>query len=144
LRETCRLTAEQCGLKAQEWQLVYQSRSGRPQDPWLGPDIGDHLRDVRAGGASEVIIMPIGFLSDHMEVLYDLDCEARRVCDEIGLSMVRAATVGTHPLFVEMIGELIEERVSGRSARPAVGAFSAWPDTCPTECCPRTMAGAGS
>ena len=138
LRETCRLTAEQSGLNAQEWQLVYQSRSGRPQDPWLGPDIGDHLRDVRAGGTNEVIIMPIGFLSDHMEVLYDLDCEARRVCNEIGLSMVRAATVGTHPLFVQMIGELIEERVSGSSARAAVGNFPAWPDECPAECCPRT------
>jgi ferrochelatase len=144
LCETCRLTAEQSGFNGQQWQLVYQSRSGRPQDPWLGPDIDDHLRDVRERGTSEVIIMPIGFLSDHMEVLYDLDCEARRVCNEIGLSMVRAATVGTHPLFVQMIGELIEERVSGRAKRPAVGNFSAWPDACPAECCPRTLSGAGS
>jgi ferrochelatase len=142
LRETCRLTAQEVGLNAEQWQLVYQSRSGPPQDPWLGPDIGDHVRDVQARGTREVIIMPIGFLSDHMEVLYDLDCEARRVCDEIGVSMVRAATVGTHPLFVQMIGELIEERVSGRAARPAVGDFSAWPDTCPAECCPRQRGGA--
>jgi ferrochelatase len=143
LRETCLLTAKAVGLIAQQWQLVYQSRSGRPQDPWLGPDICDHLRDVRAGGTSEVIIMPIGFLSDHMEVLYDLDCEAHRVCKEIGLSMVRAATVGTHPLFVQMIGEMIEERVSGRAARPAAGDFPAWPDTCPPECCPKKVDGAG-
>jgi ferrochelatase len=136
LRETCRLTVAQTRLNADQWQLVYQSRSGRPQDPWLGPDIADHLRNVHSRGARDVIIMPIGFLSDHIEVLYDLDCEARRVCNEIGLSMMRAATVGTHPLFVQMIVELIEERVLGTAARPAVGDFPAWPDACPDGCCP--------
>jgi ferrochelatase len=141
LRGACRLTAKEVGLTSQQWQLVYQSRSGLPQDPWLGPDIGDHLRDVRASGTSEVVIMPIGFLSDHMEVLYDLDCEARQVCDETGLSMVRAATVGTHPLFVQMICELIEERVSGSVTRPVVGDFPAWPDECPEDCCPRPRGG---
>src|SRR5262249_51209969 len=115
---------------------VYQSRSGRPQDPWLGPDIGDHLRALHLRGSGEVVVMPIGFLSDHLEVLYDLDCEARQVADELGLSMVRASTVGTHPLFVQMVRELIEERVSGSASRAAIGEFPAWPDVCPEDCCP--------
>ena len=136
VRETCRLAAAEAGLDASQWRLVYQSRSGRPQDPWLGPDIGEYLRDVRARSVREVIVMPIGFLSDHMEVVYDLDFEARRICDEIGLTMVRAATVGTHPLFVQMIAELIEERLSGNAARQAAGNSPAWPDACPSGCCP--------
>ncbi len=85
-----------------EWKLVYQSRSGPPAQPWLGPDIGDYLRQIR----SDVVIVPIGFLSDHMEVLYDLDTEARAICDELGVRMVRAGTVGTHPAIIEMISEL--------------------------------------
>ncbi|MGE5195658.1 MAG: ferrochelatase, partial [Deltaproteobacteria bacterium] len=136
LRETCRLTAAQLRLEPSRWQLVYQSRSGRPEDPWLGPDICDHLRTVQARGVSAVVIMPIGFLSDHIEVLYDLDCEARHVCVELGLAMVRAGTVGTHPLFVQMIRELIEERLPGSETRVAIGEFPAWPDVCPEDCCP--------
>jgi ferrochelatase len=136
LRETCRLTAAAAGVDPSRWQLVYQSRSGRPEDPWLGPDIGDHLRNLRSRGISEVVVMPIGFLSDHLEVLYDLDCEARRVADELGLSMVRAATVGTHPLFVQMVRELIVERVSGSASRAAMGEFPACSDVCPDDCCP--------
>jgi ferrochelatase len=136
LRETCGLTAAAAGVDASRWQLVYQSRSGRPEDPWLGPDIGDHLRDLRLRGAADVVVMPIGFLSDHLEVLYDLDCEARQAADELGLAMVRAATVGTHPLFVQMVRELIEERLSQSDSRAAVGEFPAWPDVCPEDCCP--------
>jgi len=85
------------------WKLVYQSRSGPPTQPWLEPDICDYLREVH----SDVIIVPIGFLSDHMEVLYDLDTEARAVCEELGVKMVRAATVGTHPKMIEMITEMV-------------------------------------
>ncbi len=88
-----------------DWKLVYQSRSGPPSQPWLGPDIGDYLRETR----SDVVIAPIGFLSDHMEVLYDLDTEARAVCNQLGIRMVRAGTVGTHPEIIRMIAELIEE-----------------------------------
>jgi len=88
-----------------EWKLVYQSRSGPPAQPWLEPDIGDYLRELR----SDVVIVPIGFLSDHMEVLYDLDTEARAVCDELGVRMVRAATVGTHPAMIRMIAEMTEK-----------------------------------
>jgi len=87
------------------WKLVYQSRSGPPTQPWLEPDICDYLREFR----SDVIIVPIGFLSDHMEVLYDLDTEARAVCEELGLKMVRAGTAGTHPKMIEMIAEMIEQ-----------------------------------
>jgi len=87
------------------WKLVYQSRSGPPGQPWLGPDIGDYLREIR----SDVVVVPIGFLSDHMEVLYDLDTEAKAICDELGVKMVRAGTVGTHPAMIEMIAEMIEQ-----------------------------------
>jgi ferrochelatase len=128
--------AAAAGLALSAWQLVYQSRSGRPEDPWLGPDVCDHLRTLPSRGTTDVILMPIGFLSDHMEVQYDLDYEARQVCDELGLRMVRAATVGTHPLFVRMLRELIEERLSGSALRTAVGSMSAWPDFCPLDCCP--------
>jgi len=95
LHDACRLVAECVGQA--NWQLVYQSRSGPPSQPWLGPDIGDHLRQLRAHGARDAVVAPIGFISDHMEVLYDLDTEAKSVCDGIGLNMVRASTVGTRP-----------------------------------------------
>jgi len=88
-----------------DWKLVYQSRSGPPTQPWLTPDIGDYLREIR----SDVVIVPIGFLSDHMEVLYDLDTEARAICHELGVRMARAETAGTHPAVAEMIAELIEQ-----------------------------------
>lgn len=135
LRETCRLTAEAVGLGTGRWNLVWQSRSGRPSDPWLEPDILEHLRSAAAQSQRDVVIMPIGFLSDHMEVLYDLDYEARQVAEQLGIKMVRAATVGTHPLFVRMIRELIEERLSGQPERAATGQFSAAPDVCPPDCC---------
>jgi ferrochelatase len=88
-----------------EWKLVYQSRSGPPTQPWLEPDIGDYLREIR----SDVVIVPIGFLSDHMEVLYDLDTEARAICHELAVKMVRAGTAGTHPAIIELIAELVEQ-----------------------------------
>jgi len=99
-----------------DWKLVYQSRSGPPGQPWLEPDIGDYLREIR----SDVVIVPIGFLSDHMEVLYDLDTEARAICEELGVRMVRAGTAGTHPAMIEMIAELVELK----------------PDACAEGCCP--------
>ena len=108
-----------------KWHLVFQSRSGSPMQPWLGPDVCDHLRALHAEGATSVVIAPIGFVSDHMEVVYDLDVEARRVADEIGLKMVRAATAGTHPSFVRMIRELVLERVN--SEVPA--------NICAPDCC---------
>jgi ferrochelatase len=136
LNETCRLTAEAAGLAPDRWRLVYQSRSGRPEDPWLEPDILDHLRALAAAGTRHVVVMPIGFLSDHMEVLYDLDHEANRLATSLSMTLVRAATVGTHPLFIRMIRELIEERMSGAPRRAAIGRYAASPDDCPSGCCP--------
>ncbi len=135
LTETSRLVAEAVGVPASRWQLVYQSRSGRPEDPWLGPDICDHLGDLKAQGVESVAIAPIGFLSDHIEVLYDLDDEARHKADEIGLTMVRAKTVGTHPSFVQGLASLVEARMTGATV-PVCGLMSARPDACAADCCP--------
>jgi protoporphyrin/coproporphyrin ferrochelatase len=117
--------------------LVYQSRSGTPGQPWLEPDVLDHLRDVKARNlASAVIIVPIGFISDHMEVLYDLDVEARQLCDSLELSMMRAKTVGVHPKFVAMIRELILERIDPLTERRALGSLGPREDLCAQDCCP--------
>ena len=116
--------------------LVYQSRSGPPTQPWLGPDILEHLREIgRTGQVRDVAIVPIGFVSDHMEVLYDLDTEARQLCEQLGLNMVRAAAVGTNPGFARMVRELILERMEENSGRPCVGNLGPWPDVCPVGCC---------
>lgn len=136
LRETCRLTAERAGVPAPQWQLVFQSRSGRPTDPWLEPDIGAHLRQLKSQGITDVVVMPIGFLSDHLEVLYDLDYEARQIAESEGLNMARAETVGTHPPFVQMVADLMSERVTGDPRRPVLGQCAPWPDVCPPDCCP--------
>jgi len=135
LTETCRLICAEIGVPAERWRLVYQSRSGRPQDPWLEPDIGDHLRERKAAGVTDVVIAPVGFLSDHIEVLFDLDDEARRIADEIGINMIRAASVGTHPQFIQMIRKLIAERLAGTD-RQCIGNFGPNHDVCPVDCCP--------
>lgn len=116
LEQACRSVAE--GAGARDWKLVYQSRSGAPGQPWLGPDVCDELRGDAA--RRDTVIAPIGFLSDHMEVLYDLDTEARAVCDGLGIRMVRAETVGTHPAIIRMIAELAEQE----------------PQACAAACCP--------
>lgn len=133
LAETCRLTAERLGHD--RWKLVYQSRSGPPSQPWLEPDVCDHLRTLAAGGARDIAIAPVGFLSDHMEILFDLDTEARAICEKLGVNFIRAATVGTHPSYVEMIRELILERMSESSTRRAIGRFGPDHDICPEDCC---------
>jgi ferrochelatase len=138
LRETCRLVAEAAEIPSERWQLAWQSRSGRPQDPWLEPDVNDHLAALKQSGSDAVVVMPVGFLSDHMEVLYDLDEEARATAERLGLTMVRAETVGVHPKFVAMLGELVRERCGGSNERRAVGRFAACHDECPADCCPRT------
>jgi protoporphyrin/coproporphyrin ferrochelatase len=122
--------------------LVYQSRSGAPGQPWLEPDILDYLRldylrEVKAGNlASAVVLAPIGFISDHMEVLYDLDVEARQLCDSLGLLMARAKTVGVHPKFIGMIRELILERMNPELERRALGSLGTRADVCAEDCCP--------
>lgn len=134
LLDTARLVAEAVGC--QHWKLVYQSRSGPPSQPWLEPDIGDHLRTLKAQGATDLAIAPIGFISDHMEVLYDLDREARELALELGLNLVRAATAGVHPAFVGMIRELIVERIDPAAPRRTLGARGPSHDVCPINCCP--------
>jgi protoporphyrin/coproporphyrin ferrochelatase len=123
LTQTAGLIAQT--LNIENWDLVYQSRSGSPMQPWLGPDVSDHLRALRQEGAKNLVVAPIGFVSDHMEVVYDLDVEARKVANEVGLNMVRAATAGTHPSFVRMIRELMLERINDE--RPA--------NVCAPDCC---------
>ena len=108
LRESARLVADRLGQR--EWTLAFQSRSGSPRDPWLEPDVCDVLRSLRSQAA---VVVPIGFICDHVEVLYDLDVEAARVAREADVTMVRAATVGDHPRFIEMIAALIRERLLG-------------------------------
>jgi ferrochelatase len=133
LAEACRLIMESVG--DQPWDLVYQSRSGPPTQPWLEPDVCDHIRDLKQQtGVKDLVLMPVGFVSDHMEVLFDLDTEAKDVCDELGIEMVRAKSVGTHASFVAMIRELILERTAGTEKR-AIGNMPANWDVCPQDCC---------
>ncbi len=133
LYEACRLIMEQVGDNP--WKLVYQSRSGPPSQPWLEPDICDYLEElIEQSDVSEVVIMPVGFVSDHMEVLFDLDTEAKEKCEELGIKMARAKTVGTHPSFISMIRELIVERTD-RTEKRAIGQMPANWDVCPQDCC---------
>jgi ferrochelatase len=118
------------------WQLVYQSRSGPPTQPWLEPDINDHLRELSSQAVKDVIVVPIGFISDHMEVLYDLDTEAQQTARSFGINLVRAGTVGTHPRFVKMIRELIVERITDGAHCLALGKLGPTHDICPSDCCP--------
>lgn len=133
LRETSRLVAEAAG--GVEWSLAYQSRSGPPHVPWLEPDILAELDRVAGAGARDVVVHPIGFISDHMEVLFDLDVEARERAHALGVNLVRVPTVGTAPAFIAMIRELIEERTNGAMPRRALGSLGASHDVCAVSCC---------
>jgi ferrochelatase len=119
-----------------EWELVYQSRSGPPGQPWLEPDVGDHLEKLAAAGVGDVVIVPIGFVSDHMEVCYDLDVEAADKAGQLGLRAHRAPTVGTDPEFVAMVLDLVAERDEPERTRLRLGTHDPRPDVCPTGCCP--------
>ena len=121
LRESASLVATRLGIEG--WELVYQSRSGPPTQPWLEPDILDYIRDFHAKGGRNLVISPIGFVSDHMEVLFDLDTEAAELCAELGVRMERAGTVGTHPKFIRMIVDQL--------SRPC--------RVCMPDCCPRPV-----
>lgn len=122
LAEASRLVAGRAG--AESWDLVYQSRSGRPGQPWLEPDICDHLQTLYAKGVDNVVIVPIGFVSDHMEVKFDLDIEARDTAADLGMTLVRAPAAGTHPAFVAMVRELVAE-ISGTGPARVVGELPA-------------------
>lgn len=108
LVQSCRLVAKELGLE--RWRLAYQSRSGNPRDPWLEPDIGRLLPEL---GGQTAVVMPIGFICDHVEVLYDLDIEAAAIARNAGVTMLRASTVGDHPLFIQMIVDLIRRGQAG-------------------------------
>ena len=128
------MVADSVGIH--DWQLVYQSRSGPPQQPWLEPDVCDSIasRDEERK-LKALVIMPIGFVSDHMEVLFDLDEEAAAVCKERSIPMARAATSGASPKFVRMIRELVEERLGRTNQKVALGELGPWHDVCPQDCC---------
>lgn len=141
LTETARLIADRVGAagegtQSRPWQLVYQSRSGPPTQPWLEPDVCDHIDDLHEGGADAVVIVPIGFVSDHLEVLHDLDVEAAQQAEKHGMGFVRAATAGTDPRFVAMVRQLVLERTAAQADRPALGRLGPSHDFCPAHCCP--------
>jgi len=132
----CRLVAgRQVGSPS--WDLAFQSRSGPPHQPWLGPDVNDHLRALAAGGVTDVVLAPIGFVSDHMEVVHDLDGEARATAAELGLNLVRAATVGTDPAFVAMVRDLLLERMAAPVAPGVLAGQGRRGELCGPGCCPR-------
>ena len=134
--ETARLVATALRGDGAEFDLVWQSRSGPAQVPWLDPDVNDHLHALAAAGQTAVVLVPSGFVSDHLEVLWDLDTEARETAQELGITMVRAGTVGTHPAFVRAIRQLVQERLDGK-AKQAVGPMGPSWDECPFQagCC---------
>ena len=133
-------SARRLGADVPATQLVYQSRSGSPQVPWLEPDINEAIRAEHAAGARAVVIVPVGFVSDHVEVVWDLDHEARETCDELGIRMRRVATPGTHPAFVAAIADLMANRISGESG-DALSPLGPWPSVCAAGCCANPRAG---
>ncbi len=123
-------------LELPRWRLVYQSNNASyGRESWLGPDIRDALREAEAEGIKAVVVAPIGFVCDHMEVIMDLDVDAAAVAHELGLTMVRAGTVGTHPAYVSMVRELIVERLTPGAPRRALGSLGPSHDRCPADCC---------
>jgi protoporphyrin/coproporphyrin ferrochelatase len=153
LTEAARLIAERTGAGAHPWSLAYQSRSGPPSQPWLEPDVPDHLGELAKSGTRAVVVVPVGFVSDHMEVRHDLDGEAAETADSLGLAFARAATPGTSPRFASMITELVRERLAGpdipardstvsdntgpggSGSLAALGRLGVPSQTCPAGCC---------
>ncbi|MCB0352899.1 MAG: ferrochelatase [Bdellovibrionales bacterium] len=133
LNESARLVTK--ALEREDYTLCYQSRSGPPSQPWLEPDVLDVLNSLAEKGKKCVLISPLGFVSDHMEVMQDLDIECFEEAQELGMKLLRANTVGTHPHFVQMIRELIVERIEGSPQKAALGNLGAWHDVCPVDCC---------
>lgn len=136
VQEACRLVAEQ--LERTSWALVYQSRSGPPDQPWLQPELPDFLWPLRAQEPElrHLVFVPIGFLSEHIEVIYDLDVEVAEACKALGFEYHRSGTVGVHAGFVKMIRELTMERIDPNAPRLALGVLGPSPDECPSACCP--------
>ncbi len=109
LQDSCRLVAKALGHA--RWSLAYQSRSGDPRQPWLEPDVSDVLRELSAKGCRSVVLAPIGFVCDHVEVLFDLDLEARALADSLGIELRRASTVNDHPLYIRALADMVRQRV---------------------------------
>jgi protoporphyrin/coproporphyrin ferrochelatase len=130
--EACRIVMD--ALPGRSWDLVYCSRSGPPSVPWLEPDVNDHLEHLAEQGIPGTVVVPIGFVSDHMEVIYDLDVEAQQTADRLGLPYARAGSVGTDERFVRMIRELVLERLED-APRQALGTRGPNWDACPLDCC---------
>jgi ferrochelatase len=134
LTEAARLIAERTRGGRHPWTLAYQSRSGPPSQPWLEPDICDHIGDLAKSGARAVVVIPVGFVSDHMEVRHDLDIEAARAAESLGVAFARAATPGAHPRFASMVTELVRERMTGVPGA-ALGRLGVPTQECPADCC---------
>jgi len=139
LTEAARLIAEQICEGRHPWSLAYQSRSGPPSVPWLEPDVCDHLGELAKSGTRAVVVIPVGFVSDHMEVRHDLDIEAAQIAGSLGLAFARAATPGTSPRFASMITDLVRERMALPESPPpaALGAMGVAAQDCPADCCSR-------
>jgi len=117
------------------WEFAYQSNNASYGEPWLEPRIEDVIADKGRQGTPDVVVAPIGFVCDHMEVVLDLDVEAKEAAAEAGVNLVRAGTVGSHPSYVAMIRELVEERLGTRTERRSLGRFGPSHDVCPVDCC---------
>ena len=136
LREASRLISERTRGGSLGWDLVFQSRSGPPSVPWLEPDVNDHLRVLAKDGVPAVVVVPAGFVSDHMEVVHDLDVEAAETAASLGLAFARAAAPGSSQRFARMVCELVAERTGSPGAPPlALGGFGPAAGDCPADCC---------
>ena len=129
------IASKELSFPLSDWSLVYQSRSGAPNMPWLEPDIGDALRESANVERKAVVVMPIGFVSDHIEVIWDLDNEAKAIAEEEGLRFIRVATPGKSADFVSGLVDLIQERLSN-SEKKALSPLGPWADFCAVGCCP--------
>ena len=134
LNDGCKIVAAKANRT--KYKLVYQSRSGPPGQPWLEPDVLSYIKQLHAEGVVDVVVSPIGFCSDHMEVLFDLDVEAKELAAELGMNLIRTKTAGSDPRLVQMIRGLVEERRNPELLRIAIGDLGASPDICPVGCCP--------
>jgi ferrochelatase len=148
LMEASRLVAEQVNRAraaddAHPWRLVFQSRSGSPAQPWLGPDVSDYLAELASDGAPGAVLVPVGFVSDHMEVVYDLDVETAQTAQRLGLPLARAATPGTDPRFVSMITALVAERLDGSVQPASLGSLGPAENFCSNACCRTGQPGPG-
>ena len=135
LNEAASIVNELAGMRG-PYEVVFQSRSGPPSVPWLTPDIDQRIHELAEQGTQELVVHPLGFVADHMEVLFDLDTQSAAAAKEAGVKMVRTPTVGTHPRFVSMLVDLVEEAAGLRADRPSLSKSGPRPDKCNSQCCP--------